>query len=192
MGKYSKPPPPPSNIHPRLLGPLQVSTISVNHLLIPPAQVFTDRMHPWKTIASIATLGHDRFATSVARTPLVKAYDLRMPGSKVYTYQSTSPTMHQSTGHTLSHTVWAANLSRDSYISFSHPQLCTGSSFGKSLYASLLGQVAELDFWDKTPEVDKMELSGYTFHQNTGIFRKLECRRGRGYEQYTCVMILDL
>ncbi|KAF8452988.1 hypothetical protein BGX38DRAFT_441040 [Terfezia claveryi] len=71
-----------------------------------PAQVFTDRMQPWNIIASIANLGHDRFAASVARTPLVKIYDLHMPGSKVYTYRSTSPTIHQSTGHTPCYTVW--------------------------------------------------------------------------------------
>ena len=182
MGKCSKPAPPP------LPPPLKQSQAykappSLYDICepptLPPAQVFTDRMQPWKAITSIVTLGYDRFAASVARTSLVKIYDLRMPGSKVYTYQSTSPTIHHNIGHSIPHTVWAASLSTAAYTSYYHPQLCTGNSFGKSLYAGLLGQVAELDFWDKTPGMDEMELSGYTFNQNTGIIRRLEYKCGR-------------
>ena len=137
-------------------------------------------------------MGYERFAASASYRNLIKIYDLRMPGQKVYSYRnvaSTSPStpdVDPNDPHLLEyqeHTVWGTYLTetRREYSHFS--RLVTGSSFGRSLYTGLPGKIVELDFSEgrKTaPEPLVEGLSGYTYNNNNGVVRQYE-RRGRTY-----------
>ena len=124
---------------------------------------------------SIATLGFERFAASVTGGTLVKIYDLRMPGQKVYTYRN-AISINSYGSNTNEpypdHTVWGSTITQDVQLATYHPKLCTGSSFGRTLYAGFRGAVAEMDFCDRYPKSYTSGVKGYTYNEHTGMIRQ--------------------
>ena len=119
---------------------------------------------------SIATLGFERFATTVTGGTLVKIYDLRMPGQKVYTYRNA---IGSDTDELYpDHTVWGTTITQDIQLATYHPKLCTGSSFGRTLYAGFKKTVAEMDFCDRYPKSYASGVTGYTYNEHTGMIRQ--------------------
>ena len=125
---------------------------------------------------SIATLGFERFAASVTGGTLIKIYDLRMPGQKVYTYRNTISinSVHRSNTNELypDHTVWGTTITQDIQLATYHPKLCTGSSFGRTLYAGFKRTVAEMDFCNRYPNSYTSDMKGYTYNEHTGMIRQ--------------------
>lgn len=125
---------------------------------------------------SIATLGFERFAATVTGGTLVKIYDLRMPGQKVYTYRNATSVNSVHEGNTdelyPNHTVWGTTITQDIQPATYNPKLCTGSSFGRTLYAGFKRTVAEMDFCDRYPKSYTSGVKGYTYNEHTGMIRQ--------------------
>ncbi len=148
---------------------------------------FTDPVDPASAVYSLTTIGRERILVGGARHSLLKVFDLRMNGSRVYDYMSASSagsTLREPSSEKLKVTGWATYLSdlRNGGREKESPVYSlTVSDFGRRVYAGSEARIWELDFmWTVgtrmpayTPGRRRMNMTMYEMAGTTRLYKQV-------------------